>query len=341
MTRTVFFIPALKKMSGGLANIYTVARNLADAGRDVALMGPSVDAAGLKEAEADGLAVLPWGAALASSDIWCIPESWPNALSVGVNAGARVLVYVQNWIYMLGTLPDGVRWKQLPLEYAAVSRPVAWFMREVLGLESRGVVPPVIDAAFFRQERKAAAPVRVAYMPRKNRALADQIRNVAAACLAEREKAPRVEWVEINNRTRAEVAELLSSCHLFISTGFPEGFGLPPLEAMATGCVPVGFTGFGGWEYMRQAPDNGPDAGSVPAHMPPFSLASAAQGACGNGFFFADGDTLGAGLALARAVLRAHENGGDWQRLCASCRRTAEAYTNAAQQEALLRVFPV
>jgi hypothetical protein len=337
--RTVFFIPALHSMGGGLANIYTVARNLKAMGRRVALMGPDRDAAGLKEAEAGGFVVLPWGTELTGSDTWCVPESWPNAFSVGFNAGARVIVYVQSWVYMLNNLPQGVRWKQLPLEYLAVSRPVAWFMREVLALETREVVPPAIDPIFFRNGNRPSSHVRVAHMPRKNRALAEQIQRVASACLAERSGSPRLEWVEIHKKTRAEVAELLSGCHLFISTGFPEGFGLPPLEAMASGCVPVGFTGFGGWEYMRQSRlSTFPPQGVIPA-CPPYILPPSPQDACGNGFFFADGDTLGAGLALAHAACAAHENSENWHSLRRSCRETAARYDENAQKEILVRVF--
>jgi len=340
MMRTVFFIPALRNMSGGLANIYAVARNLKALSRQVALMGPDHNAAGLQEAVAEGLDLLPWDTKLTSSDTWCVPESWPNAFSVGFSTGARVVVYVQNWVYMLGNLPQGVRWKQLPLEYLAVSRPVAWFMREVLDLEAQAIVPPSIDDFFFQTGTRPNSHVRVAFMPRKNRSLGEQIQQVASACLAERAGAPRLEWVEIRNKTRAEVAEFFSGCHLFMSTGFPEGFGLPPLEAMASGCVPVGFTGFGGWEYMRQSRINDfwPQ-GLIPAGSP-YALPSSPQDALGNGFFSADGDTLGAGLLLAHAACAAHENSEEWRKLCRSCRETAARYDLNAQKAILDRVFP-
>ena len=343
--RIIFFIPALRGMSGGLANIYTVARNLKAMGRQVALMGPDRDAAGFQAAGAEGFELLPWdmgSAGLGSGDIWCVPESWPNAFSVGLNAGARVVVYVQNWIYMLGNLPQGVRWGQLPLEYLAVSRPVAWFMREVLSLEARGIVPPVIEDFFFQGGGKADSHVRVAFMPRKNRALGEQIQRVASAWLAERPAAPRLEWVEIHNKSRTEVAQMLSRCHLFMSTGFPEGFGLPPLEGMASGCVPVGFSGFGGWEYMRQSRESGFVPQSLLLAGPPCPLPSAPDDGSvpGNGFFTADGDTLSAGLALAHAACAAHENSKAWQALRKACRETAARYGLNTQKAALGSVFP-
>lgn len=339
MQRIIFFIPPLRTMSGGLANIYAVARHLAELGRSVALMTPSRDAAGFADALAEGLEALPWGSALRASDTWCIPEGWPNAIPAGLEAKARVLVYVQNWVYMLGNLPQGVRWQQLPLEYLAVSGPVAWFMREIFGLAVRDCLPPVIEDVFFQGGKRPSGHVRIAWMPRKNKALGEQIRQVAAAWLAERPDSPRVEWVAIHKLSRPEVAAILSTCHLFISTGFPEGFGLPPLEAMASGCVPVGFTGFGGWEYMRQSRLGGVLPEGIPPHGPPFILPSTPADTTGNGFFFADGDTLGAGLGLARAVYFAHNRGEGWEALTQSCRKSAARYTAAVQKGILARLF--
>lgn len=334
--RIVFFVPPLRKLSGGLANIYAVARHLRDLGHAVALMGPSADAAGFASQAVEGLTALPWGTPLLPTDIWCIPEGWPNAIAVGSRTGCRIVVYVQNWVYMLGTLPEGVRWRDLPLSYIAVSEPLAWFLRQVQGVAVAGLLPAAVPPCFYSRTTKPADRVRVAWMPRKNRALGEQMRGVAEACLAGRPDAPRVEWVEIHNLPRERVATVLAASHLFLSTGFPEGFALPPLEAMASGCVPLGFTGFGGWEYMRQARV----AGLFSSHAPPFAWEGESAGGAGNGFFFADGDTLGAGMALAEAVCLAHADGQAWRDLTACCRATAARYSEAEQKRRVADIFP-
>jgi glycosyltransferase involved in cell wall biosynthesis len=51
--------------------------------------------------------------------------------------------------------------------------------------------------------------------------------------------------------TEAETASVLRESAVFLSLNEREGFGLPPLEAMASGCVVVGFHGGCGRVYMR------------------------------------------------------------------------------------------
>ncbi|HSW89667.1 MAG TPA: glycosyltransferase [Patescibacteria group bacterium] len=54
----------------------------------------------------------------------------------------------------------------------------------------------------------------------------------------------------VNNVTPTKLAKLYNEHQIFISLGYPEGFGRPAAEAMACGCVVVGFTGGGGSDFM-------------------------------------------------------------------------------------------
>jgi glycosyltransferase involved in cell wall biosynthesis len=62
-------------------------------------------------------------------------------------------------------------------------------------------------------------------------------------------------WVIIEGQPRAEAARLMAACDIFLSLSNREGLGLPPLEAMATGALVVGYHGDGGQEYAT--PENG------------------------------------------------------------------------------------
>ena len=54
----------------------------------------------------------------------------------------------------------------------------------------------------------------------------------------------------VDGLAERELAELLGTARIFISLSNREGLGLPPAEAMASGCYVIGFTGDGGREFM-------------------------------------------------------------------------------------------
>lgn len=59
-------------------------------------------------------------------------------------------------------------------------------------------------------------------------------------------------FVEIKDMTEDEVVKTLSDSLIFLSFSSREGFGLPAAEAMAAGCLVVGYTGVGGEEYFTK-----------------------------------------------------------------------------------------
>lgn len=57
-------------------------------------------------------------------------------------------------------------------------------------------------------------------------------------------------FVTAEGLTQEELVCKYQESDIFVPTGYPEGFGLTPLEAMLCGCVVVGFTGGGAQEFM-------------------------------------------------------------------------------------------
>jgi glycosyltransferase involved in cell wall biosynthesis len=106
----------------------------------------------------------------------------------------------------------------------------------------------VIDGErFYPGERPGGR--RIAYMPRRRHAEREQLLHV----LRSRGVLEGWELVPIDGKTEDETAELMRSCALFLGFSEREGFGLPPAEAMASGCYVVGFTGLGGRDYFDPA----------------------------------------------------------------------------------------
>lgn len=105
------------------------------------------------------------------------------------------------------------------------------------------IIPVAINHHLFRPAQKV---LQVAYMPRK---APDEARRTLSFF---RELAPdlsEIPFVSIDNKRPADVAAIINHSMIFISFARDEGLGMPALEAMAAGCIIIGYTGFGGDEY--------------------------------------------------------------------------------------------
>ncbi|GAU09390.1 glycosyltransferase [Desulfoplanes formicivorans] len=328
MKRLCIFYPPLGRKSGGTEVLLQLAGNSLDLGVETLLgFWEPPDAPLAKELSARGLVwCLCKDLHLGPDAVWLVPDGWVNALSLGFQTKARSVLYCQNWAYLFDGLPENVRWHDLPVEFLAVSHPVALFMEEVLGNRPCIVRPYIDETLFHPPARKPRTPsVRIAYMPRKNSRLVNQVQRIVG------ERRPdvsaQIQWVGIQGKPRSEVAALLRTCHLFLVTGFPEGCPLPPLEAMACGTIPLGFTGLGGWDYMRQT-------GSE-RYAPPFAVRPVAWK--DNGRFYPDGEVLGLARGVEEMVLGVLEKHAQIEAIVHAGRETAMAYNKVRQQDELER----
>ncbi|WP_310556213.1 glycosyltransferase [Flavobacterium sp.] len=89
---------------------------------------------------------------------------------------------------------------------------------------------------------------KIAFMPRRLRPDLLQVINI----LKFRGVLENWELIEIHNMNEIEVANNLKNCAFFLSFSINEGFGMPPAEAMACGCVVVGYAGKGGKEFFKE-----------------------------------------------------------------------------------------
>lgn len=325
-------MPPIPRASGGMFVIAELANHLALSGRQTFIVTRGPMPAGVEIVPEVGHILLE-NLELKPSDRWIVPEGWPLALKPGLAANAACAVYVQNWAFLFGTLPKNLSWTDLPLAYISVSSPVAMFIKETLGAIAP-VIRPAIDPDLFYPPREAATPLkagekpRIAWMPRKNRGLARQILDIFTA----RQKLmglPEVEWLEIQGKSRVEVAEILRQSHIFLATGFPEGCPLPPLESMASGCILTGFAGFGGWDYMRQAWKDG--------YVPSWPLDDRPWGA--NGFYAADADVFGAALCVEKAIRILEKGGAPLTELRTNALKTASWYSPSRQKSTVIDLW--
>ena len=196
---------------------------------------------------------------LSAADFLVIPEIYgPNILSMGnmpmIGRKVRKVIFNQNCRYtFLGQTLDTIRNPGFDMAYRhrdefagamVVSEDSKQYLEYVFpGLDIWRIhnAINIEQFAFSGQEKR-----QICFMPRKN---ADDALQVLAI-LRLHGSLDDFEVVAIENKNEADVAEIMKESMIFLSFGYPEGCPLPPAEAMACGCVVVGYDGFGGREYF-------------------------------------------------------------------------------------------
>ena len=189
------------------------------------------------------------GIQISSTDVVVVPEDMP-ILDHLKNVNVRKIVFCQNHFYAFNALPPGATWRSLGVSHVlSCSDVIADFLQTNLGWANVPVVHCAIDQQLFKP---GAKKLQIAYMPRKSAIDASFVRGFFTALGG---PTAQVNWIEISGLPQDRVAAILAESAIFLSLSHLEGLGLPPIEAMASGCAVVGYHGYGGLEYATH--DNG------------------------------------------------------------------------------------
>lgn len=183
-----------------------------------------------------------------------LPETWLLNLP-GYFPGIPKLVFNQNAFYTFG-LAGKVEERTLELYrhpdllgVVTVSHDNARFLVEGCGLPPERVhtVLNGLDGdLFYPPERKLR---RILFLGRKH---VDHARTVMQMART-RPALQRYSFRELGRVSHEQMAQELRDSLVFLSCGHPEGFGLPLAEAIACGCLCVGYHGLGGRDFCRPA----------------------------------------------------------------------------------------
>ncbi len=113
------------------------------------------------------------------------------------------------------------------------------------------IIPNVVDPARFypRAELSPNGPLRVLGYPRKHPEVTEALMHTFIPAMPEAVR-ERFTFIPLEACSQDEFAVRLREGDVFVASGYPEGFGLPPLQAMASGCSVIGFTGGGAEGFM-------------------------------------------------------------------------------------------
>jgi len=105
-------------------------------------------------------------------------------------------------------------------------------------------VPVYIDSRYFNYSHNKKR--QIAYMPRR----LEQDSRALVNMLSLRDHLHGFSFVPIDGKTLPETARIMKESLVFLSFSHREGFGLPPAEAVACGCILIGYSGNGGEEFF-------------------------------------------------------------------------------------------
>lgn len=108
--------------------------------------------------------------------------------------------------------------------------------------QRRIVVSPDLEIFPFGAQKQR----KIAYMPRKRKGTADFVHLM----LTRRGLVSDFDLIRLDGMPQAEVARHMHDSLIFLSLMKEEALGFPGIEAMASGCIVVGYTGLGTEEYF-------------------------------------------------------------------------------------------
>ena len=188
--------------------------------------------------------------AIRPDDLFVIPEPWEAYIRQLRKHPVRRYVFCQNHFYIFHGLGAAKSYAEAGIDTVfCCGEVISDFLTSVMGQPRAPIIHNAIDHAVFRPAPKRR---QIAVMPRKMRI---ETRFILGSLRQRHPDLADVPWIEIVDRPESEVAQILGESAVFLALGRLEGFGLPPIEAMASGCLVVGFTGDGGRSFAT--PENG------------------------------------------------------------------------------------
>jgi glycosyltransferase involved in cell wall biosynthesis len=243
---TIYYLcPDYPAPSGGIRMIYRHVDILTAAGVEAAVLHHSDGYSCDWFAHSTRVVGAP-SVTLSPADTLVVPEVYGPFLDQ-LPTGLRRVAFNQNAYLTFEHTPAAGEALYAGFEAAmTVSEDSADYLRFVFPDLRVEAVADAVDPDVFHPVAQAP-PRRLALMPRKRPDEAKEIVRLLGARLDGWEVTP------IEGCSEGETAAALREAPIFLALGHREGFGMPPAEAMASGCFVVGFSGFGGRELFDPA----------------------------------------------------------------------------------------
>ena len=247
MARILYFCPDFPQPSGGIKTLYRHVQRLQEIGFDAWIVHQQRP---FKATWHGYIAPTLWLSdrpQLTPQDVLVIPEVMRQIIQQTANfAGERVVIAL-SWSPTYWNLPQGQTWRQFGITRVIAKSPlIQQYLRWSMGIEAT-LISEYVDRERYRFAAESKRP-KVCYLTRKDRS-AGWLHGVL---YAKGRPFDSFEWMPLRELSEDEYARNLREATVYVTTNMQEGMNTSVLEAMACGCLVVGYSGIGGGVYMEK-----------------------------------------------------------------------------------------
>ncbi len=286
-----FYAPAMNIPSGGIGVLLKTAKNLLDSGNKIKIVYEPVlnqkasyeeSVAQKKQVEIferfnptwtdfslEGIEFIPLGDKdivftdgtkakgqnlnVSPEDFLIIPEGFPNVMQKTMQVSCKRIVLAQSWFYILLAMNPGQKWQHFGIQdVISVSDAITEYLASTMpGLNVKNFKQSISRKTFKPTGKISTKFPMVGFTGSRGAENKMKTHSIIKNFYAFYPHLKWIRFVELANMDKEQFAERLDSCAFLLYTDDIAGFGTLPLEAMACGTHVVGWTPFGGKEYIN------------------------------------------------------------------------------------------
>lgn len=178
-------------------------------------------------------------------DVLVFPEGMSTLMRETRRFPCTRIAIALNWAYIYSNLPKGENWCDYGISHVITpSQVIKDFLEWSMGIKVTLIANHVDLYKFtYRPDKKLP---KISYMSRK-----DLSGEILRTIFEKKEgRHQKFQWVRLHDMTENRYAAELTTSVVFLATSPQEGMPTSVLEAMAAGCLVLGFSGVGGNDYM-------------------------------------------------------------------------------------------
>ncbi len=183
---------------------------------------------------------------LAADDVMVIPEGSAHIMKQLMSHPFKKVAAALNPMYLFESLPLGENWSHYGIQWVmAGARTIEDLIRWSMGIDNVYTVGISVNYDIFHYTAELKK-FQAAYITRKDThsELVEKIVKCQNASLI------NLEFIKIEDLNFLDYAGVLRQSEIFLATSVHEGIHWSVLEAMACGCICIGYHGIGGQDYI-------------------------------------------------------------------------------------------